>query len=394
MESYDAVVVGAGPGGSGAAYTAARKGLRVLMVEKRQEIGAPKRCGEGLSKSGLKRIGFDFDPCWSRRMIMGATAIAPKGKRVVVDYENGEGWVIERKVFDKWLAEKAAEAGARIMAKTELIGILREDGLVSGVRLRNDEREWEVRTPLVIAADGVESKLAREMGIDTTLKLSDVASGYQYEMSNIDIDPDRIELYFGNDSIAPGGYVWIFPKGERTANVGIGVRRPFAKRTAKEYLDDFIASSDSLRKGSVIEVNSGAVPVGGLLKNMVKQGFIVVGDAAHQVNPIHGGGIPESWVGGRIAGEIAKEAKDRGDYSEDFLSKYNSRWWDERGSKLQRICVLREVVERLSDEELDWLAEHLSGENLVDFSKSKGFGMLAKLLMKKPRLITLARKLL
>jgi digeranylgeranylglycerophospholipid reductase len=213
-------------------------------------------------------------------------------------------------------------------------------------------------------------------------------------MSNIDIDPDRIELYFGNDSIAPGGYVWIFPKGERTANVGIGVRKPFAKKTAKEYLDDFIASRESLRRGSIIEVNSGAVPVGGLLKNMVAQGFIVVGDAAHQVNPIHGGGISEAFVGGKIAGEIAKEAKDKSDYSEDFLSEYNNRWWEERGNKLQKVCVLREVAERLSDEELNWLADRLTGENLIDFSKSNSLGILAKLLMKKPRLITLARKLL
>ncbi len=394
MESYDIVVVGAGPGGSGAAYSAARKGLRVLVVEKRQEIGAPKRCGEGLSRGGLGRMGLDFDPSWSRREIMGATAIAPNGKRVVVDYEGGEGWVLERKMFDKWLAEKAAEASAKVMARTEVVEVLKEDGLVSGVRLRNDEKEWKVKTPLVIAADGVESKLAREMGIDTTLKLSDVASGYQYEMSNIDIDPDRIELYFGNDKISPGGYVWIFPKGQRTANVGIGVRKPFARKTAKEYLDDFIESRESLRNGSIIEVNSGAVPVGGLLKNMVSQGFIVVGDAAHQVNPIHGGGIPEAWVGGRIAAEVASEAKQEGDFSEEFLSRYNTRWWDERGNILQKICILREVVERLSDDELNWLADHLKGEELIQFSKSKGFAILAKLLMKKPRLIPLARKLL
>jgi len=394
MESYDIVVVGAGPGGSGAAYHAARKGLRVLMVEKRQEIGAPKRCGEGLSRGGLKRIGFDFDPSWARREIKGATAIAPNGRRVVVDYEGGEGWVLERKMFDKWLAEKAAEAGARVMARTEAVKVLKKDGIVSGVRLRNDEKEWEVKTPLVIAADGVESKVAREMGIDTALKLSDVASGYQYEMSNIEIDPDRIELYFGNDSMAPGGYVWIFPKGKRTANVGIGVRKPFAKKTAKEYLDDFIGSRESLRRGSVIEVNSGAVPVGGLLKNMVSQGFIVVGDAAHQVNPIHGGGIPEAFVGGRIAAEVAAEAKQAGDFSAEFLSRYNRRWWEERGKILQKICILREVVERLSDDELNWLAEHLRGEELIQFSKSKGFAILAKLLMKKPRLIPLARKLL
>ena len=127
---------------------------------------------------------------------------------------------------------------------------------------------------------------------------------------------------------------------------------------------------------------------------MVSQGMIVVGDAAHQVNPIHGGGIAEAFVGGRIAAEVAAEAKKEGDFSEEFLERYNEMWLNERGNKLKKICVLREVVEKLSDDDLNWLADHLSGENLVDFSKSSGFGILAKLLMRKPRLIMLARKLL
>lgn len=393
MESYDAVVIGAGPGGSGFAYSAAKRGLKVLMVEKRQEIGAPKRCGEGLSKSGIGRMGLECDPSWIRRGIKGATVYAPNGKSVNVDYGGAAGWVIERKVLDKWLAENAANAGARVLAKTEAVEIIKEDGLVSGVKLVSDGNEWEVKTPLVIAADGIESRVARMMGIDTSLKTIDAIAGFQYEMTNIEIDPDMLELFFGNE-IAPGGYVWIFPKGKNTANVGIGVRKPFAKRTAKEYLDDFIESRDSLRKGSILEVNSGAVPVGGFLRTMVSQGFIIVGDAAHQVNPIHGGGIAEAFVGGRIAAEVAAEAKKAGDYSEDFLSRYNQMWDDERGRKLKKIQGLREVVEKLSDSDLDWLAENLSGENLIDFSKSKSLSLLAKLLMRKPRLALLARKLM
>ncbi len=394
MESYDAIVVGAGPGGSGAAAEAARRGLRVLMVEKRQEIGCPKRCGEGLSRSSAKRIGVEPDPLWIRREIKGATCISPNGRKVTVDYTNGpEGWVIERKIFDKMLAEKAVREGARVMARTEVTGLLKEGGTISGVALESGGKEWKARAPLVIAADGVESRIAREAGIDTTLSLSDIASGAQFEMAGIDIDPDRIELYFGN-GIAPGGYVWIFPKGKDTANVGIGIRKHFTEKPAIEYLREFIASRPGLRKGSVLEVNSGGVPVGGLMKNMVADGLIVAGDAAHQVNPIHGGGIAESFVGGRIAGKVAAEAKEAGDYSEGFLSRYNDRWWDERGTMLSKVFKLRLVVESLSDEELNFLADNLKGEDLIEFSKARGFRMLAKLLMKRPGLVAKARKLL
>jgi len=392
MKSYDVVIAGAGPGGCGAAIAAARAGLRVLLVEKRQEIGSPKRCGEGLSRSSLERMGIEYNPIWMRRKIIGATVYAPNGKFVRYDGED-LGWIIERKVFDKWLANKAVSAGAKVLAKTEVVDIIREEGILSGVVLYSQGKEVRVKTKILIAADGVESKIARLVGFRTNLNPSDLVSGFQYEMAGVEIDPDRIELYFGNE-IAPGGYVWIFPKGETVANIGIGVRKPFAKKTAKEYLDEFIESKPGLRNGSILEVNAGGVPVGGLMENMVSDGFMIVGDAAHQVNPIHGGGISEAFVGGRIAGEVAAEAIKAGDVSAEFLKVYNERWWEERGKKLQKIFKLRLVAESLIDDELNWLAEYLSGEDLVNLSKSKGFVKFAKLLMKKPRLITLARKLL
>jgi digeranylgeranylglycerophospholipid reductase len=391
MESYDVVVVGAGPAGSGAAIAAAKAGSSVLMVEKRQEIGIPKRCGEGFSRTSMRRMGIEHDPVWSRRDMIGVTVYAPNGKRVRYDGDD-LGWVIDRKVFDKWLAEKASEEGAKVLARTEVIHLKRE-GSHSLVSLKSQGREWKVACKILIAADGVESRVSRMAGLDTTLKSVDVISGFQYEMSGIKIDPDRIELYFGNE-IAPGGYIWIFPKGKKTANVGIGVRKPFAKRSAKEHLDDWIKSKPGLRKGSILEVNSGGVPVGGLMENMVRDSFMVAGDAAHHVNPIHGGGISEAYVGGKIAGEVAAEAVKAGDTSAEFLARYNYIWWEARGNKLKKVFKLRQVTERLSDKDLNWLAEYLTGEELVEFSKSKGLKRLAKLLIKKPKLAILAKKLL
>ena len=393
MESYDILVIGAGPAGSSVAMAAAKSGLSVLVVEKRAEIGSPKRCGEGLSKSALGRMGLEPDSSWIRRTILGASAYAPNGKKITADYKGPEGWVIERKVFDKWLAKKAAEAGAKVLAKTGAVSLVRKAGKISGAVLESNGQRREVQAKIVIAADGVESKMAREAGIDTTLRLVDVASGVQFEMAGVDIDPDRIELYFGNE-IAPAGYAWIFPKGKNEANVGIGVRKPWAKKTAIEYLNDFVESKPGLKKGSIVEVNGGGVPVGGLMQEMVMDNFMVVGDAAHQVNPIHGGGIGESFVAGRIAAEVAAKAIRKGDCSKSSLSEYNRLWWKERGEKLQKLVKLREVTESLTDEELNWLAEYLQGEDLIELARSSGFRKLAFLLMKKPRLIKLAKKLL
>jgi digeranylgeranylglycerophospholipid reductase len=391
-ERYDIVVVGAGPAGSSAAMAAAKAGLKVLMVEKRAEIGSPKRCGEGLSKSALERMGLEMDNSWACRTILGASVYAPNGKKITVDYKGPEGWVIERKMFDKWLAKKAVQAGAKVLAKTDAVSLIKSGGRVSGVTLESHGKRWDVTARIVIAADGVESKLAREAGIDTTLRLVDVASGVQFEMAGVDIDPDRIELYFGTQ-VAPAGYAWIFPKGKNEANVGIGVRKPWAKKTALEYLNDFVESHPGLKKGSIVEVNGGGVPVGALMENMVTDNFMIAGDAAHQANPIHGGGIAESFVAGRMAVQVASQAIKKGDCSKKALSEYNRLWWKERGEKLQKLVRLREVTESLTDEELNWLAEYLTGEDLIEFARSSGLKKLAFLLMKKPRLIKLAKKL-
>ncbi|HJW96799.1 MAG TPA: NAD(P)/FAD-dependent oxidoreductase, partial [archaeon] len=185
----------------------------------------------------------------------------------------------------------------------------------------------------------------------------------------------------------------IFPKGKNEANVGIGVRKPWAKKTALEYLNDFVQSQPGLKKGSIVEVNGGGVPVGALMENMVADNFMIVGDAAHQVNPIHGGGIAESFVAGRMAAQVAVQAIKKGDTSKKALSEYNRLWWKERGESLQKLVRLREVTESLKDEELNWLAGYLQGEDLIEFARSSGLKKLGLILMKKPRLIKLAKKL-
>ncbi len=390
-KEYDVVVVGVGPAGSSVARYCGESKLKTLAVEKRQEIGVPVRCGEGLSKSSLERMGIRPKKGWIARVIKGASVYAPNGTKVRIDFEGPEGWVIERKIFDKYLARLAAEAGANIVTKTEVMEVERKEKGVD-VWMSSGGRKFKVRCKILVACDGIESRVARMMGMETTLPLEDIASCVQFEMTNVRIDPDRIEMYFGNE-IAPGGYVWIFPKGKRTANVGIGVRKPFAEKHAIEYLKEFVKNNPNLSKGSVLEVNSGGVPVGGLMENMVLDNFLVVGDAAHQANPIHGGGIAEAYIGGRIAADVIVKAVRKGDYSSDVLSEYNRRWWRERGEKLKRLLKLRRVVEKLSDEELNWLASYLKGEDLVNLARASGLKKLGFILMKKPKLVTIARKL-
>jgi len=393
-DAYDVIVAGGGPGGSSVAKSLAEAGHSVLMLEKRQEIGAPKRCGEGLSVASAEAIGDIPASCICRK-INGAKVYSPDRHSIVLDFgAKSMGCVVERKMLDKWLAFEASRAGATVIAKSEVTGVIRKGGRMAGVRaIVNGGEEREIACRVLVAADGIESTVARKAGLDTSGRLADIDSGFQYEMCNLRLEDDRkITLYFGN-SIAPRGYIWIFPKGKDIANVGIGTA--LSERPPKFYLDAFIDANPSIFSGSsIIEVNSGGIPVGGLLDDMVADGLVAVGDAAHQVNPIHGGGLKEATIAGRIASRVISKGLKSGDLSKKALSEYNRLWWEERGKKLKKVEKLRNVVEKLTDDDLNMLARELKGETLMELSRGNKLAAVAKVLMKKPSLIMLARHLI
>src|SRR5574344_1368409 len=212
----DVVVVGAGPAGSMAAKHAADGGARVILVEKKAEIGAPLRCAEGVSKRRLKEVGIEPDPMWISSEIRGTIMRTVGGSYLKVDesWKDGEvGYVLNRHLFDKFVAEQAAEAGADVVVRAACTGVIRDDsGRISGVRVTHMGETKEIGCDCIVAADGFESQVARWAGIDTSLSLNDIDSCIQYLMTGVDIDPHYCEFTLG--SVSPGGYVWIFPKGD------------------------------------------------------------------------------------------------------------------------------------------------------------------------------------
>jgi len=379
---YDVVIVGSGPAGSATAKACAERGLSTIALDRNREIGTPKRCGEGLSQNSVRTLGLELPSNCIAQEIDGAIVYAPNGKRIDIAFEGTKGYVLERKVFDKWLAGEAARAGATVIAKSDVRDLIM-DTSVHGVKANVIGEDMEIRSKVVVAADGVESLVLRKAGLKSGKSLQCTDSGFQYEMAGIDMDDNRkIMLYFGS-KIAPRGYTWIFPKGKDVANVGIGIGPMHNNgRTAKQYLDDWIASMPGVRKGSIIEVNAGAIPVGGFMETMTGNGVLGVGDAVNQVNPIHGGGMAESIKAGRLAAEVIDDAIKKGDVSAHGLSAYDQRWWSEHGERLKKVEKVREFFEKLNDDEMNDLADVLSGQDLTDLSHGIGLTKVIELYMK------------
>jgi digeranylgeranylglycerophospholipid reductase len=392
---YDIVVVGAGPAGLEAGKVIAESGLKVLVLDKKQEIGCPKRCAEGLGKGWFKRLEIEPRESFCVQSIHGAQLYSPNGTSIKMKNDEPQGWVLERKVFEKEMAIEAVKKGAKILMKHFVKNVERTD---EGVKLivEENEEDKEFNCKLVVACDGPDSMVAKMLGLDTKLNLQEVDSGYQYEMTGISgYNENLLHLYFGTN-VAPRGYIWIFPKRDGTANVGIGIGG-YENKTAKYYLDKWIQEQDGLKDGSIIEVNAGTIPVGGFLEKMQADRLLVAGDAGHMVDPVHGGGIGIAIEGGRIAGKHAVKAVKEEKYSEKDLEGYTKDWYDTRGNELKRRLKARHLLEELSDEDFNYLAESITMDEALKIgngtlTKKDKIILLGKKLITRPKLLVIMKK--
>lgn len=388
----DVLVVGAGPAGSSAAKHAALNGVKVLMVEKKSEIGAPKRCAEGVSKDGLINLGIEPSSRWITSEIDGIRMVSPGGTDVWLTEDTVKlpemGYVVERKVFDKFMAMDAARAGADIMLKTLAKGLKIKDGYAI-VKAEKMGEEFEIKAKIVIGADGPESRVGRWGGLKTAVKPKHMESGAQFEMVGVEMEnPNALEFYFG--SVAPGGYAWVFPKGDDIANVGLAVVSTLTEKSAYEHLVEFAETCPTTKNATAVELNIGGDPVGGILKKIAADNVLVVGDAAGMVNPLTGGGIISGMEGGLIAGEIAAAAIKEGDVSEKRLVEYEERCGKELGESFDKYIKARDYLDSLNDEELDSIAKAF---NEAEFEKISTNELLKVLLKVSPKALLKLGKL-
>lgn len=394
---YDVIIVGAGPAGSTMSRILAQEGKDVLVVDKRKDIGSPVRCGEGLGQREIIKEGLDLPKQVISTEVKGAKVVAPNGKEIIWRSEDTKGWVLERKMFDKWLAEQAVHKGAEVRAYTRAIDLVKKDGKINGIVAEKFGKEpYEITAPLVVSAEGMEAQLAKKAGFRTVHNLYDVDTCYQYEMQPYDHD-NLIELYFGNE-IAPRGYVWIFPKKDKKANVGIGIGgnlQQWKKRSGitgadpKILMDRFIADNKQLKldKASTLLDFGGVISVGAPLDKFVEDNFMIIGTAAKQVDPIHGGGIALAMESGVMAAKVVNEAIGKKDFSKNRLFEYEKEWRAGPGKKVERRLLLRKVMEHVSDDDLNYMFETITEADLGLVMNGQFANPVAKVLKGRPQLL-------
>lgn len=298
---YDITVIGAGPAGLTAARFASQKGANVLIIDRKREIGTPVRCAEAVAGSIADDFEIDNRERWLLNTVHYFKIISSKVRVAKVPTSPYLLHVVDRAAYEKELARMAIKDGAELSLGKTVTGI---DNYTI-----NFEKE-NIKTKLIIGADGVDSRIGKWIGMKTRVPLKDIGACAQQTLVDINVDPGSLEFYLGSRYSSGGGYAWMFPRSREEANVGIGVpgsRKDMARKALERFISSKYPGSHSIR------TVTGCVPRSLPLDEVVKGNVILVGDAARLVNPFSGGGIANAFISGKIAGEIAGDmvAKDK-----------------------------------------------------------------------------------
>jgi digeranylgeranylglycerophospholipid reductase len=386
---FDVIVVGAGPAGSVAARRSAEAGLKTLLIEKRRRIGVPVRCAEAIGSDAAKPF-IDMDPKWICTEIANFALWNSKGESALFPPAEPT-LVVNREIFDLELANLAAEAGAEVRTNYPATNVILENGKVSGVEVEFRNYKESIHARLVVAADGTESQVARWAGMKTVAPLADYYVGieYQLQVKASEIYPTVCEYHLDH-SLAPGGYLWVFPKGKDRVNAGLVISgNETGKCIPLENLNRFIQGRFSHRQ--ILKTIAGGIPVTGALSSMVSDGLMLVGDAAHQADPMTGGGITLGMLGADMAMQVGIPAIWDGDVSKRRLIACDRAWKRKFGKMHASLYQLRKIFAGMEQKRMDALVAKAAGLPLAQMSPAK---ILLTLLRDDPKLLFEARKLI
>jgi digeranylgeranylglycerophospholipid reductase len=354
-EVADVIVVGGGPSGSFAALNLARLGFNVTVYEEHSEIGLPSHCAGHLNIRGLKRLRIHPLPVEIvENTFQGAAFYSPTGKTFLVRLASPVTCAVDRVLFEKYIADKAQDAGAEYCLDSKVDSLIVKNGIVKGVTIKQRGKTENRLAKIVIDAEGVSSRILRQTGLQGPNQHM-LVNGVEAEAENVrDIQLDTVEVFLGAD-YAPGFYAWLIPKKDGKAKVGLAAKARDPKELLQKLMIKHPLASKKLLKAKIDKITVHPITLGGPINRAYSNGFLAVGDAASQVKSTTGGGVIFGMTCAAIAAEVANEAIHQEDFSSKSLSAYGRRCDESLGFDSRMMVRMRKTLDAMSDRRLDAL---------------------------------------
>jgi flavin-dependent dehydrogenase len=419
---YDVIIAGGGLAGTIAAQSVSyysKQKLSILVIDRSTQFTPGQKnisgwtCGDAVSKETVdfmtERIKIPWTEPEIEHHVKGVMAFSPD-RETSIPFD-GDGYMLNRQKLPEVQNQRAQKMGVKFDFEINLTGLLYEGNQVTGVQgIDNKTKQPYKKTgKIVIDATGITSMLRNQIQnttkIERKIDRRDVESTGRHimyfekgEQDLSEFDPNYCIIHLDQD-IAPGGYGWVFPKGENKVNIGLGVEKTILdkrnKRLGKndnvsslieEYLHRNKAIKNPRLSTDTIDKNNatGNFQVSVRRQNdcLVANGYMLVGDSAWMPKPLDAGGIGPALVAGTIIGKVVAESIESGDVTERGLWKYNKNFIDEYGYKTAGLEIFRRLIQTLTNEQISYGMKHFLG-NLDVEAISKGehpdFSALSKI---------------
>ncbi|HEC92526.1 MAG TPA: NAD(P)/FAD-dependent oxidoreductase, partial [Candidatus Atribacteria bacterium] len=275
----DVLVVGAGPIGCTMASIIAKKNIDVVAIDRKFQVASPLRGGEAVCKPFYDEL-MEKLPILKKvpKKETEGTSLEAGNCKLISREEKWKAYVLERKIFEKTLAEEAIKSGANLMLASELIKVNQKKGNVTEAIVRTMRGKYQIKPRIIVAADGFASFFRKLLNFDVPNK--DWASAIEFEMANIKFrEPDLLEVFFME--AIPGGYSYIFPKFGTRGLTGVAMRPQFnggksALHIFNQIVTNYPAMSSQLKDAHILETRGGCIDVSGPFEEPVSSNILFV----------------------------------------------------------------------------------------------------------------------
>ena len=370
MKKYDIVVVGGGPAGLSAAYSAAKNNAKTIVLEKDDSIGQNIRTSGVSWIEDMKRLEIPeiyYNPIKNFRIISPS-------KDIILCGSTPKSCVLDVRATYQYLATLAAREGAEISVRSEVQSAITHSNKITGILANTPKGKEQFDSKLVIDASGFNSIVARRAGIANNWKRYGI--GAEYECYCDEVDAETWILMVG-DKYSDAGYAWIFPISKQRVRIGTGVGRPESVADPIKLLNSILEAKlkplEELGNIQPIELHYGLIPNEGSRKSTIFDGLLLVGDSAGQANPLVLEGIRFAIEFGKIAGEIGAKSLLMG-CTRESLREYEILWKERVDSKIKSSLKVQSRWLRMNNDSWDREVEiirQMTAEEFVDFIKAQ-----------------------